>query len=219
MKMRRVVLSVVVVLFVFAVGQTVTSSDSGAAPQAAPQIAFDVTKADIDTLLKNAPPAQDQPARIVDMGKYNLEVAVVHRGPTTDKPGEPLAGLYHDSTAEIYIILSGTGVLTTGGAVDMKPTTNYCIMNGPGGVAVQKKTSTTYCNLNGPGGGGRADTGSYSRWVNPGDIIMIPPWVFHGWSQVAKGVTYLSIRPDPDRVLPAGYVNPLLLKNLPPEVK
>ena len=29
-------------------------------------------------------------------------------------------------------------------------------------------------------------------------------------------VTYLSVRPDPDRVLPAGYVYPLLLKNLPP---
>jgi len=32
-------------------------------------------------------------------------------------------------------------------------------------------------------------------------------------------VTYLSVRPDPDRVLPAGYVYPLLLKNLPTPAK
>src|SRR6185503_5222771 len=34
-------------------------------------------------------------------------------------------------------------------------------------------------------------------------------------SQITDHVTYLSVRPDPDRVLPAGYVYPLLLKNLP----
>ena len=39
--------------------------------------------------------------------------------------------------------------------------------------------------------------------------------VAHGWSQITDHVTYLSVRPDPDRVLPAGYVYPLLLKNLP----
>jgi len=27
------------------------------------------------------------------------------------------------------------------------------------------------------------------------------------------------VRPDPDRVLPGGYVNPLLLKSLPPPVQ
>ena len=43
----------------------------------------------------------------------------------------------------------------------------------------------------------------------------IPNQVAHGWSQITDHVTYLSVRPDPDRVLPAGYVYPLLLKNLP----
>jgi len=32
-------------------------------------------------------------------------------------------------------------------------------------------------------------------------------------SQITDQVTYLSVRPDPDRELPGGYVNPLLLKN------
>jgi len=32
-------------------------------------------------------------------------------------------------------------------------------------------------------------------------------------------VDYLSIRPDPEKVLPAGWVYPLLMKNHPGEVK
>src|ERR1700691_1903269 len=82
-----------------------------------PQIAFDIPKSDIDTLLKNAPPAVDQQLRVVDMGKNNLAVGIIHRGPTKDKPGDPISGPYHDETAETYIILSGSGILTTGGTM------------------------------------------------------------------------------------------------------
>jgi hypothetical protein len=44
---------------------------------------------------------------------------------------------------------------------------------------------------------------------------IIPTGVAHGWSGVKDHVVYLSVRPDPDRILPAGWVYPLLLKNLP----
>ena len=67
----------------------------------------------------------------------------------------------------------------------------------------------------GPSGGGTAGAGAYSRLVKEGDIIIIPDKVAHGWSQITDHVTYLSVRPDPERALPAGYVYPLLLKNLP----
>ena len=43
-----------------------------------------------------------------------------------------------------------------------------------------------------------------------GDIIIIPAGVPHGWLDIADHVDYLSVRPDPDRVLPANYVNPSL---------
>jgi mannose-6-phosphate isomerase-like protein (cupin superfamily) len=162
-----------------------------------PQIAFDITKADVDTLLKNAPPAVDQQLRVVDMGKYNLGVGIVHRGPTNDKPGDPVSGPYHDETAEIYIILSGSGILTTGGTM------------------TNKQARPNYNILNGPGGTGTSGQGAYSRKVQAGDVIIIPPGVLHAWSQVTDQVTYLAVRPDPDRVLPGGYVNPLLLKNQP----
>ena len=39
---------------------------------------------------------------------------------------------------------------------------------------------------------------------------MIPGGVFHGWTEIEDHVIYLSIRPDPDRVLPAGWVNPII---------
>ena len=60
------------------------------------KLAFDVTKSDIDTILKKMPPqgATDQLLRIVDMGKYNLAVGVVYRGPSTEKPGDAMIEKY-----------------------------------------------------------------------------------------------------------------------------
>src|SRR5437763_16090533 len=75
-----------------------------------PTVAFDITKADIDYVLKNAPPnPPDRQLRVVDMGKYNLGVGIIHRGATNDKPGDPVPVIYHDYTPEVYIITSGTG--------------------------------------------------------------------------------------------------------------
>ena len=169
---------------------------------AAPTIAFDITKAEIDNVLKNAPPSPpDRQLRVVDMGKYNLGVGIVHRGPTNDKPGDPIPVIYHDFTPETYIIVSGSGVLTTGGVIE------------------NKRASAGVPNvMNGPSGGGTAGAGAYSRVVTEGDIIIIPNLVAHGWSQITDHVTYLSVRPDPDRVLPAGWVYPMLLRTTPPEV-
>jgi len=195
--MKKVIGTVLAVLF--AAYQPVGRAQTQAPPP--PVVAFDILKADIDLLLKNAPPAVDQQIRVVDMGKYNLGVGIIHRGPTNDKPGDPITGPYHDYTAETYIILSGGGILTTGGTmVDKKPSNTINIMNGPGGNA-------------------SAGPGAYSRRVGPGDVIIIPPGVLHAWSQITDHVTYLSVRPDPDRVLPAGYVSPYLLKNQAPPAK
>jgi mannose-6-phosphate isomerase-like protein (cupin superfamily) len=201
---KRIILTVIAaVLTVYTAARAQAPAPAATAP-AGPVVAFDILKPDIDALLKNVMslPGSDQTIRVVDMGKYNLGVGIIHRGPTKDKPGDPItAGLYHDYTAEVYIILSGGGVLTTGGVlVDKKPSENINIMNGPGG-------------------GAAAGRGAVSRKVGPGDIIIIPPGVLHAWSQITDEVTYLSVRPDPDRVLPAGYVAPALLKNQAPPAK
>jgi quercetin dioxygenase-like cupin family protein len=195
---KRIVLGALSVLVALSLSQTVVIAQAGAPPN----IAFDIPKTDIDLVLKTAPPSPpDRQLRVVDMGKYNLGVGIIHRGPTNDKPGDPIAMIYHDFTAETYIITSGSGILTTGGTI------------------VNKKASAGVNVMNGPSGNGTAGAGAYSRKVQEGDIIIIPTGVGHGWSQITDHVTYLSVRPDPDRVLPAGYVYPLLLKNLPTPVK
>ena len=196
--MKSIALGVLSVVLTLSMWQAVTSSQAGAPPT----IAFDITKSDIDLVLKNAPPSPpDRQLRVVDMGKYNLGVGIIHRGPTNDKPGDPIAMIYHDYTAEAYIITSGSGILTTGGTI------------------VNKKASAGVNVMNGPSGNGTAGANAYSRKVQEGDIIIIPTGVGHGWSQITDHVTYLSVRPDPDRVLPAGYVYPLLLKNQPTQAK
>ena len=193
--MKKLILIALSVLVPFALWQAVPRAQNGAAPT----IAFDITKAEIDYVLKNAPAnPPDRQLRVVDMGKYNMGIGIIHRGPTNDKPGDPIPVIYHDFTPETYIITSGSGVLTTGGIIE------------------NKKPSPGVANvMNGPSGGGTAGAGAYSRVVHEGDIIIIPTMVAHGWSQIIDHVTYLSVRPDPERVLPAGYVYPLLLKNLP----
>lgn len=194
--MRTMIVGFVIGVCATTLFQTVMFSQSPAPPQ----IAFDITKADVDLLLKNAPPAVDQQIRVVDVGKYNLAVGIIHRSKTNDAAGAAASGPYHDDSAEVYIVQSGSGVLTTGAMSERRPSPNYNL-------------------LNGPGGSGTAAGNAYSRRMSPGDIVIIPPGVLHAWSQIQDHVTYLSVRPDPGRVLPGGYVNPLLLKNTPPVAK
>jgi len=123
--MTRLVRGVLIALFAVPAWQPAVFAQNGAAPT----VAFDITKEEIDDVLKNAPAnPPDRQLRVVDMGKYNLGVGIIHRGPTNDKPGDPIPVIYHDYTPETYIIVSGSGVLTTGGA----PKGSQRITNGEG---------------------------------------------------------------------------------------
>ncbi|HEX6895219.1 MAG TPA: hypothetical protein VF146_08100 [Bryobacteraceae bacterium] len=193
---------------------------------AQPKAAIDITKAQIDEVLKNAPPKVDQTLRVIDMGGYALSVAVVHRGPTGQPAGgggrgaagggraqqaaagercglsSPPAGakqsppgmIAHDDTVETYIVISGSGTLVTGGE----------IANGTRSPADSEVTTI----LNGPSCSGRSYGDIVSRKLNVGDISVIPAGVPHGWTDITSEVTYLSVRPDPKKVLQHGYVNP-----------
>ena len=51
------------------------------------------------------------------------------------------------------------------------------------------------------------------RKVAPGDIVIIPYGVPHGWMDITDHVDYLSVGPDPDHVLEKGYVHPAIRSN------
>jgi hypothetical protein len=162
-----------------------------------PTVATDITDEQVKEVLKGAPPAVDQQLKVVDVGPYNLGVGIIHRGPSKDAADGTAPCIAHHQQTETYIIVAGGGTLVTGGA--------------PADPKEIPKESQAYRVLNGPSANGRVKLADAQvRKVKPGDIIIIPPDVCHGWMGITDFVNYLSVRPDPDRVLPAGYVNPAI---------
>lgn len=170
----------------------------GVTENSGPKQATYITDEEVKTVLKGAPPAVDQQLKVVDTGKYNVGVGIIHRGKIAARPDGSVAGIAHHNQTETYIIVSGTGMLATGGTI-------------PDGREAPAD-GAVYKVLNGPSLSGNVKSGFVSRMVKTGDIVVIPPDVFHGWAQVDDHVDYLSVRPDPDHVLPAGYVHPAIKK-------
>ena len=161
-----------------------------------PTLATDITAADVQTVIKAPTGGGDRQMKVVDMGKYNVSVGVLRRAAT--KPGAPVGAINHEQVTEVYYIISGSGTLLTGGTVEgAKPLPAdgeiVKIAVGPSNQGVFKQAAQT-------------------RKVGPGDIVIIPAGVYHGFTDVTDHVEYVSVRPDPDHVLPAGYVHPLLKK-------
>jgi len=179
--------SIAVALFV----STFTLTQSGTPPRAA----VDVTNTDIRATLKQAPPegVMDQQIRVVDMGKYNVAVGVLHRSAKAKQ-----TAIEHAQVTEVYHIIEGAGTFVTGGQmVDATPSP-------PDGTVVKI--------LVGPSTNGASIRGGQSRKVGPGDVIVIPPGVAHWFSAVESDMNYLVVRVDADHVLPAGYVNPVVTR-------
>jgi hypothetical protein len=183
---------------------------------------------DEEVKLVNASPGVDRQIVNVDIGKSNLAVGIIHRGKTgapaagaaaaapaaataaaaaepcgvraaAPPPPGTASGISHDGQTETYIIVSGSGTLVTGGR----------IVNGRKSAPESSVTKV----LNGPSCSGPIDGADVvKKVVKTGDIIIIPAGVPHGWADIGDHVDYLSVRPDPDRVIPAPYVNPLLKK-------
>ena len=187
----------------------------------APKDGVYISDDDVKAVLKHSVDTKrtipDNTLRVIDMGKYQLGVAVIHRGAMGGGGGANTAaaanpspacgeqrpnatgptGIFHDDTAESYVIISGNATLITGGT----------IVNGRRSAPDSEVTTI----LNGPSCSGTM-VGYTSREIKTGDIIVIPEGVPHGFSAVPDHVTYLSIRPDLKKVLQHGYVNPALKK-------
>src|SRR5215510_11586780 len=144
----------------------------------------------------SAPGGGDREVKIVDLGKFNLGVAVLRRAAT--RPGAPMAGINHSKLTEVYYVVSGSGTFISGGDVEnLRP------------LAADSELVTTVV---GPGNNVTFKKPAQIRKVSAGDVIVVPAGVYHGFSEVPDHIEYVLVRPDVEKVLPAGYVNPALKK-------
>lgn len=186
--MQRASLGVLAVLFATSVAPAFAQSGKS------PESATVVSAAEIEKVV-SAPGGGDREIKILDLGKYNIGIAVLRRGAI--KPGA-LGAINHTKVTEVYYVVSGSGTLITGGEVkDIKP------------IAADSELVTTVV---GPGNNATFVKPAMSQVISSGDVVVIPAGVYHGFSEVPDHIEYVSMRPDPEKALPGGYVNPALKK-------
>jgi hypothetical protein len=191
------------------------------AGKTAPTTATYIMKQDIDKVgaSEQSQRTRDENIKVVDIGYENFALGIVHRASTrTPAPPAPEGGgggaaaqpcgrtmatlpqggtpggITHDFQTEGYLIISGGGTMFTDGYI---VNGRHSAQAGPGGP-------------NGPTCGGMAyDVKKVD--VKVGDVVIVPPGVVHGWSDIPDHVDYLSFRPS-QNVIQAGWVNPTIAK-------
>lgn len=186
-----------------------------------PATATYIPKEDIDKIsaTEQSQRTRDENARVVDLGPVNFELGIIHRASTRNPPPPPAGanqaamaergpcgrqmaslppggqrgGLTHDYQSEGYYIVSGGGTMFVDGY----------ITNG------RHSTTETSGGPNGPSCGGTAyDVRKID--VKPGDVIVVPPGVVHGWADIPDHVDYLSFRMSTKETMQPGWVNPTI---------
>lgn len=186
-----------------------------------PTTATYITKEEVDIVNKTGQ-GIDRNIKVVDIGHENFTVGIIHRGKTVNGVAVPAAGaavgrgaaaaqaptpcgrqmaavpaggsaggITHDSQTEGYYIVTGGGTMFTDGY----------IVNGRYNLSP---------DLNGPTCSGVAYD-VVKKIVKPGDIVIVPPGVVHGWLDIPESIDYLSFRPSPG-ILTAGWTHPVLKK-------
>ncbi len=204
------------VVRIAAVASVLAPLAAGAAGKTAPSTATYIMKDEIDKVgaTEQSKTTRDENIKIVDIGYENFALGIVHRASTripavvnAPPQGQPCGrmmaslpaggtpgGITHDLQAEGYYILSGGGTMFTDGYIVNGRHNNQDPQGGP----------------NGPTCGGMA-YGVKKVAVKPGDVVIIPPNVVHGWADIPDHVDYLSFRPSQNQ-LQAGWVNPTIAK-------
>jgi mannose-6-phosphate isomerase-like protein (cupin superfamily) len=143
-----------------------------------------ITSNDVQSTLKGMPAdkVSDQQVRMVNTGKQNVGIGVVHRSAQAAQ-----GAVEHDQVTEVYHILAGSGTMVTGGTL-VKPQPR-----GSNDVALR--------DLTGPSVSGASIQEGESRHVGPGDIVIIPAGVGHWFSKVDGSIDYVVVRIDPDKIV------------------
>ena len=155
-----------------------------AAADSKPASATYIVASDVQSTLKGMPPnsVTDRQMRVVDTGKQNVGIGVVHRSAQAAQNA-----VEHDQVTEVYHILAGSGTMVTGGAL----------------VNPQRRPANDAAlrDLTGPSTTGASVQKGESRHVGPGDIIIIPAGVGHWFSAVDGSIDYVVVRVDPGKVV------------------
>ncbi len=160
-----------------------------AKPSPAADQAVMISRASIERALGPAPKTgiKDAALSVVPVSKgLNLGVFAIRRTLVNGKP-VPDAFQHHD-VAEIYQVLSGSGTLVTGGTLER--------------ATEMPADSSDVVRLMGPTAAGVAISGGTSQQIGPGDVVIIPANVPHGFTEIGPaGISYLLYRIDPHGVL------------------
>jgi mannose-6-phosphate isomerase-like protein (cupin superfamily) len=128
----------------------------------------------------------DQQVRALDIGKTNVDIAVVYRGKLAGPAKQSVAE--HDKVSEVYHIIDGTATLMTGpDIVDLKP---------------RPADDRAVRLLNGPGGNGASIRNGVTYQLKAGDVVVIPAGTGHLFTRIDDHIRYLMIRLDPDKIAP-----------------
>src|SRR5262245_47825347 len=80
-----------------------------------------ITKPEIEKVVKYVGAesgATDRQIKVVDMGKYNIGVGVLHR--EAMPAGAPVVGIGHSQITEVYYVISGAGTFISGSRVNSR---------------------------------------------------------------------------------------------------
>jgi mannose-6-phosphate isomerase-like protein (cupin superfamily) len=117
--------------------------------------------------------------RHLDVGDEYIGVSVVQRSKVDVR--DTIGGIAHPDLDEMYYIVSGTGIMVTGGEF------------------VNKQSSVS--SLLGPMDRGEI-RGGVLQYVEPGDIAIIPKGMPHGWHKTdTDTISYIIFRGDPNKVM------------------
>ena len=143
---------------------TVAAGQEGGATASA----TDVTREDINTVLKSMGESIDRHLKVVDISIGNVAVGILHSDGDNDSDGAP-RGIIHTKVSEMCVMLTGGGTFLTGGEV-----VNATEPSRRGGVM-------------GPTFSGKSRNGVI-REISAGDVVVIPAEVLHGLTLIPDKV-------------------------------
>ncbi len=135
-------------------------------------------------LSAQSPIVADLQIRSIDVGRANVQAAVIHRGSLQEASGRVAE---HSLVTEVYYVISGSGSVLTGPEL-VNP-------------QVRPANSFAVTNLNGPGHNASGVENGVESELNAGVIFVIPAGTGHAWIDIPDHVTYLTFRTDPDKVV------------------